>query len=74
MYSGQSDSKEVGESGCGESAPQSGPSESGSPCRRMSTAQVRRVRKWERWEEASAGWAATGSDAVDNGEQMSHRV
>ena len=74
MYSGQSDSKEVGESGCGESAPQSEPSESGSPCRRMSTAQVRRVRKWERWEEASAGWAAIGSGAVDNGEQMSHRV
>ena len=54
--------------------PQSGPSASGCPCRRMSTAQVRRVRKWERWEEASAGWAATGSDAVENGEQMSHRV
>ena len=30
----------------------------------------RRVRKWERWEEASAGWAATGSGAVEKGEHM----
>ena len=41
------------------------------PRRRKSTAQVRRVRKWERWEEASTGWAARGSGAVEKGEQMS---
>ena len=28
------------------------------------------MRKWERWEEDSAGWAATGSGAVEKGEHM----
>ena len=41
------------------------------PRRRKSTAQVRRVKKWE---EASAGWPARGSGAVEKGEQMSPRV
>ena len=37
-----------------------------------SIGQARRT--WERWEEASAGWAARGSGAVEKGEQMSPRV
>ena len=28
------------------------------------------MRKWERWEEDSAGWAVTGSGAVEKGEHM----
>ena len=31
------------------------------------------MRKWERWEEASAGWAATGSGEVEKGEHMNPR-
>ena len=32
---------------------------------------TQRVRKWERWEEASAGWAATGRGEVEEkGEHM----
>ena len=61
----QRDGRELGESGYGEPAPQSGPRAGGSPCRRKSTAQVRQVRKWERWEEASAGWAGRGNGVVE---------
>ena len=32
-----------------------------------------RVRKWERWEEASAGWAARGSGAVEMGKVRRNR-
>ena len=28
------------------------------------------MRKWERWEEASAGWAAIGCSVVEKGEHM----
>ena len=31
------------------------------------------MRKCERWEEASAEWAATGSGAVEKGEHMNPR-
>ena len=34
---------------------------------------TQRVRKWERWEEASAGWAARGSGAVEMGKVRRNR-
>ena len=34
---------------------------------------TQQVRKWERWEEASAGWAARGSGAVEMGKVRTNR-